>query len=196
MSRPRKTIYGVPQGTILGAPMFNIYINDMPKVSKNQMVLYADDSTILFSGNDMNVLENDINNDLKNIINWLVDNNLKINLSKTKIMTFNQRTNKPKLNIKYNDVAIAESDTTKFLGLYLDSHLTWKCHIDARSKKLIQFAYALYKLSKMASRNTVQIAYNAYVASSIRYGIIFWGNSADRDIVFKTQKKCLRSFTK
>ena len=32
-------------------------------------------------------------------------------------MTFNQRTNKPKLNIKHNNVAITESGTTKFLGL-------------------------------------------------------------------------------
>ena len=45
---------------------------------------------------------------------------------------------KPTLNIKYNDVAITESDITKYLGLYLDSHLTWKYHIDALSKKLSQ----------------------------------------------------------
>lgn len=37
------------------------------------------------------------------------------------------------------------------------------------------------------------IAYHAYVTSTIKYGLIFWGNSTNKDDAFKAQKKCVRA---
>lgn len=48
-------------------------------------------------------------------------------------------------------------------------------------------------LSKVVNQSAVLTSYHAYVTSTLRYGIIFWGNCTERETIFKAQKKCLRS---
>jgi hypothetical protein len=193
-SEVRDIRYGVPQGSVLGPLLFLIYINDMPNSIDYPMVLFADDSTVIFSGENLESYEADINRTLNSIINWLTANSLKINLTKTKHMTFQQRTNySPNTTVAYNGHKIDSTNITKFLGLNVDDKLTWKHQIDSICKKLNKFSYALYNLRKRANQSAVLTAYHAFVTSTLRYGIIFWGNSTDREIVFRAQKKCLRS---
>ena len=95
VSSQRPTNYGVPQASILGPLLFLIYINDMPRETHHPMVLFADDSTVVFSANNNTnmTFEREINDCLQVLIKWMNANNLKINFDKTKMMTFEQRTN-------------------------------------------------------------------------------------------------------
>lgn len=186
--------YGVPQGSVLGPLLFLIYINPLPQVINHPMTLFADDSTVLFYSKNINNLESDINSSLVCLIEWLESNNLKINLEKTKIMNFRQRKNVAQnLNINYLGHIIEETETAKFLGLYLDCNVKWKAHIDFICKKINKISYALRMLKKTVPQKTVLTAYHACVSSILRYGIIFWGNSVDKEFVFKAQKNCIRS---
>lgn len=185
---------GVPQGSVLGPLLFNIYINDLPSVTNNQTILFADDSTVLFTKPDKNSIQDDINMTLKNIVNWLTLNKLKINLTKTYLMTFKNRVSRiGDLNINYDGNIIESITTTKFLGLYIDNNLKWQSHIDHLKTKISQNSYALYILAKTVGRDTVITAYHANVSSLLRYGIIFWGNCTNNKSVFIAQKKCIRA---
>lgn len=179
---------------MLGPLLFIIYINDFPKVIHHESILFADDSTIIFTGHDKLLIENDINNTLQDTINWLTLNNLKINLQKTSIMTFRNRSNKlVDLNIQFNDIKILEVETTKFLGIHIDNTINWKTHLEFVCSKISKFSFALKKLATTNNTPTVLTAYHGHVAPILNYGIIFWGNSANRDHVFKEQKKCIRA---
>lgn len=76
------------------------------------MILFADDCTAIFSARDLNKFESDINN-LKLIIEWMTQNNLIINLTKTNVVTYSKEINN-KLNIHYNNKKIEEVNCIKF----------------------------------------------------------------------------------
>jgi hypothetical protein len=75
---------------------------------------------------------------------WFNANILALNLAKTNVMKFT--TNNALqyvLNIGYNGKYIEESVNTKFLGLQIDSHLSWSNHIDKLIPKLSGAFYAV-----------------------------------------------------
>lgn len=195
ISTSQNILFGVPQGSVLGPLLFLCYINDLPKCTKYPMVLFADDSTVIINKHDDDYLAQ-ITDTLKDIINWLESNNLKINLNKTKVMRFNQRPpNNMNYDIKYLNDNINETIVTKFLGLYIDRQLTWKHHIDNLIKRINSLAYALKHLSKVVNNETALTAYHGSVSSLLRYGVIFWANSTNKQDVFVAQKRCVRAIS-
>ncbi|CAD0198524.1 unnamed protein product [Chrysodeixis includens] len=185
---------GVPQGSILGPLLFLIYVNDLPRALKHECVLFADDTTIILDCKNMDTFKTEIYKTLEDVIQWLDLNKLKINIEKTKFINF--KTYKSKnldLNISYNNSPIKQIHSAKFLGITLDTHLSWKEHINNLCTKINRFVFALRKVKDVTSRDTSIMVYHAYICSIIRYGIVVWGNSCDIMRVFIAQKKCIRA---
>jgi hypothetical protein len=108
-------------------------------------------------------------------------------------MHFYQRKLPVPIICNYKGTLIESVSATKFLGINVDNHLSWNSHTEQVCLKLNQYAYALYKLAKKTSPDAVITAYHGFVASTLRYGIIFWGNSTNKEAVFKAQKRCIRA---
>lgn len=186
--------YGVPQGSILGPLLFLLYINDLPSAVTQQCYLFADDTTIVIKSNKLENFESQINETLQKTIQWLELNNLKANLSKTKLMQFHTRRRNPKiLNVNFENQRIDEVQSIKFLGVTLDSFCSWNDHIKDLCSRINRFVFALRRISQVVSKEAALTSYYGYIHSILQYGITMWGRSSNTDDVFIMQKKCIRA---
>ena len=135
-----KITCGVPQGSILGPLLFILYINDIVKVSTVlNPVLFADDTSLFHAHTDFDTLIEEINEELQKITTWFHTNKLSLNIKKSNFIIFSskgKKYNTDNLKININGNEIKQVNFTKFLGIYIDEHLSWAQHIDYLSKKL------------------------------------------------------------
>jgi hypothetical protein len=156
------------------------------------MVLYADDTSIIISDSNPE-FTSQANSLFHNINTWFKNNLLLLNLNKTQYLEFFTKHSITTTDlIQYNNNNLTTSTHVKFLGLIVDSTLSWNQHIDLVSKRLSTAGYAFNCLKHLLPRETLKIIYFAHVQSIISYGIIFWGSSPGTSKVFKLQKKILR----
>ena len=73
--------------------------------------------------------------------------------------------------------------------------MSWKLHIDQLFSKLKSACFILRALSSLLTQQNMKIIYFPYFRSIMTYGVIFWGNSTDRNNVFKRQKRAIRLIT-
>ena len=106
-------------------------------VKKTLPFLFADDTNLFINGKNLQILCSDLNDELDNISTWLKVNKLSLNIKKTHFIVFTSKKNKVgPLSIKIDGQQIEEVSCTKFLGVYIDSKLNWKKHIEYISGKV------------------------------------------------------------
>lgn len=170
---------GVPQGSVLGPLLFLLYINDISSSSNIlKFHLFADDTSIFYSHKETRTLEKNINDELKNVSNWLIANKLSLNVKKSNLIIFNHSNCAyDKINIKINNKFLEEKSSAKYLGIIIDSKLTWKPHIDYVNTKLAKGIGLLAKLRHFIPPTLIRNLFNAFIQPHIDYGLTAWGSA-------------------
>ena len=109
-----------------------MYVNDLPTVSSlTQPILFADDTSNFCSHKDPNQLISIVSNELTKLSIWLKANKLSLTFVKTNFMFFHPRQKKINVNVPLvlENTVIKQVTETKFLGVLIDHHLSWKPHI-------------------------------------------------------------------
>ena len=179
-SQLRNITCGVPQGSVLGPLLFLIYINDLPNISKIlNFYLFADDTNIYFEAETPEKLEWVINKELKELHTWLIVNRLSLNIDKTNFVVFHPY-NKPlkhNITLKIQKKAITQKNSIKYLGIMIDSGLTWQLHIDSLSKKISRSIGLIYKIKTFVSKSILRMLYYSLIFSHLSYAIEVWGSA-------------------
>lgn len=185
-SSTQKLQRGAPQGSILGPLLFIIFVNDLPTNTTGHTILYADDTTICVRDKNAENLRVKIQAASKEASNWIKTNKLIQNNEKTCMIHFTSSKRHPELH----------GGTVRFLGVQLDSLLTWEPQIANLSKTLTSCIYAIKRISITANLAAVKATYHSLFHSKMIYGIATWGNSAHAKKIFTLQKKAIRSIVK
>ena len=119
--------------------------------------MYADDTTFYSSIDKLNSNNrNDIliNEHLDKVGAWMKSKKLVLNSRKIKYMLFHEH-NKlaTDLDLNINGSTIDQVSTFKFLGLHINSQLTWQTHINEISKRISRVIGLLYKMQNILPKN-------------------------------------------
>ena len=108
------------------------------------------------------------------ILNSLMLNKLTLNVKKSNFIIFKSHKRKLKkhLSLKLNNEMLQCVEHTKFLGIIIDQHLTWKNHINYVSKKIIRTTGVLCRIRFYISQPLLRMLYYSLIYPHIHYGNI------------------------
>ena len=157
--------------------------------------MFADDTSTLFCHEDIKVIEKVYNEELCKVSQWLIANKLSLNVSKSNMVLFKtcRKNNGEKISLSINNEIINEKPHTKYLGMILNSKLSWTQHIQYVNLKLSKGIGILCKLRHLVTKQMLRSLYFTFVQPHIDYGLINWGcaNKTSLDSVKKNIKKAV-----
>lgn len=190
--------YGVPQGSVLGPTLFLTYINDLCNLQlpNGKVITYADDTALIFHGDTWEQAYDFAQSGFNTVTSWLTDNVLTLNVDKTKFIPFSIRRSAVSVHNKYsikahfcksNQVCQCDDLTLafniKYLGVMIDSTLSFNRHIDLLSSRTRKLIFIFKTLRHVSDKNIINMVYLALCQSILCYCITVWGGSCKSRII-------------
>ena len=130
-------VLGVPQGSVLGPLLFILYINDIVNCSHLlSPLLFADDTNLFYSNHNIDNLRITVDCELSKLSSWFSANRLSLNIAKTNYILFGNKPIPTNFKISIDNQPILRAYTVKFLGVIVDSRLSWNAHVDYICSKI------------------------------------------------------------
>ena len=173
ISRESKVISGVPQGTVLGPIFFLCYINDLPDSVLSSIRLFAYDALLyrrIESKTDQKLLQTD----LDSLVKWSKDWGMHFNSQKCHALTVTLKTRPIKFAYNLSGQNLESVKSHPYLGVILDSKLSWTPHINSVVAKASRSLNFLCRNLHNCPPHVKETAYNVYVRPQLEYASQVW----------------------
>ena len=143
---------------------------------KLSIIVIADDTCLIFNDDAPDKLIKSINDELNRVCDWMAANKLCTNTQKSSALLI-----PPKSNAQINyqsiffDGALINTDkSAKYLGIQIDSDLTFKSHIQNLHTKLSRTLGIMFKVKRFFPKNILLQLYYTMFNSHLLYCITVW----------------------
>ena len=182
-----RQIEGVPQGSVLSTTLFLLAINDIVSVlpSGVRSSLYVDDFAIYASDSSSSRLHFLLQSAVTAASSWATDHGFRFSTSKTFSIYFTRSRAACPPSLLLYDTPIEYRTSGKFLGLLLDSRLTWRPHISSIRDTALRRLRLLQTLSHVswgADRKTLLSLHTVLVLSVLDYGCHVYSSASPSDL--------------
>jgi ribonuclease HI len=193
---------GCPQGSVLSAFLWITLIDDLLRLIFPFPVLiiaYADDLTIAVTHSDPEIAVARLQSVCNAILNWCVSVKLVINALKTNFMLFSRRRTKSTFNpvIEIGDVKVPASSTGLFLGITLDSKLSWHQHIENKNLSIRRLCFLINRYVRRTwglSPSRIKAIYKALIIPKWLYCCSVWASATNRSVICRKLRSLQRTF--
>ena len=193
---------GVPQGGVISPTLFIIFIDDIiDKLSRHiSKALHADDLAVWTSSESTSTARYLMQEALDNISKWSTDWLVEINKTKTEATCFSLSTSKEKWTLKLEGVDIPKQDTPTYLGVKMDTRLTWNPHLVDLETKAVKKMSIMKKLAGTkwgANKKILKQVYTSTVRPHLEKSSTAWTTAAktNTEKLSKVQNAGLRLIT-
>jgi hypothetical protein len=149
-------------------------------------------------GNSLLEINSKLTEDMNALWDWCTDNDLCINLDKTKCMLVSTSQKrcliKESLLVKINSIEIPVCRSHRVLGVHVNDVFNWEEQVKALCKTLNYYLYVLKKIKRYLPENA-RIAYcNGCILSHLDFCNTIWGNTTQANLskVQTLQKRAAR----
>ena len=133
---------GIGQGDPLSMILYQYYdtdILDVPSGDHESALAYVDNAILVAMVKDFTETHNILADMMKRVgraVEWSTKHNSKFEFSKLALIDFAHRNcKKEHPNLEISDITITPMQSTKYLGVFLDQHLSWNTHTTHTIKK-------------------------------------------------------------
>ena len=180
---------GCPQGSCCAPGLWNIYYNSLLNLNymhRTKTIAFADDLILATRGRTVIEAENMANIEPTKISAWARDNKIHFNEQKSKTMLMSRRKRKERkeVEIYMNSRLLTQVHSLKYLGVILDTKLTFKNHINYITDKCSRLIFALSKSAKLnwgLGHEALKTIYTGAILPLLQYGAPIWINSLAKD---------------
>lgn len=177
------TDIGVPQGSILGPILFLVFINDLSQnIKSGQCNLYADDTLLYTSSKTIAEVADSLQKCLNEALIWYENNNLCLNADKSKVMIISSNRNREassltSLNLDLDGIPLQTTNSAKYLGIFIDNHLTWERQFSHICQLLGAKISRLRRLRKSVPSHILNTICRTCLFPTFDYVCSVWGNA-------------------
>ncbi|KAM9834826.1 uncharacterized protein ACBT44_014138 [Syngnathus typhle] len=162
--------------TLLSPLLFTLLTHDCTATySSNRVLKYADDTTLvgLITEGD----ETQYRSEVDLLATWCRDNNLLLNVNKTKEIVDDFRKGQTQhLPLTIDGAVVERVSSTRFLGVHISEDLSWTTNIASLAKKAQRRLYFLWKLRRASAPPAIMTTfYRGTIECSLQlYRCVGW----------------------